>query len=93
MNLFFFRSDRAVIYPSGYAQIVGRIKEMVIRLEIARIAEHCLAIIANWAHVPETKCDTHTTCNCRGGENLYPREIEELLHTHPKIAEAQVKQK
>ncbi len=26
----------------------------------------------------------------RGGENLYPREIEEFLHTHPKIAEAQV---
>jgi fatty-acyl-CoA synthase len=26
----------------------------------------------------------------RGGENVYPREIEEFLHTHPDIAEAQV---
>jgi len=24
----------------------------------------------------------------RGGENIYPREIEEFLFTHPKIAEA-----
>ncbi|MEV2274502.1 AMP-binding protein [Nocardiopsis sp. NPDC049922] len=26
----------------------------------------------------------------RGGENVYPREIEELLHTHPDILDAQV---
>ena len=26
----------------------------------------------------------------RGGENIYPREIEEYLYTHPKIMEAQV---
>ncbi len=26
----------------------------------------------------------------RGGENVYPREIEEYLHQHPKITEAQV---
>jgi fatty-acyl-CoA synthase len=26
----------------------------------------------------------------RGGENIAPREIEELLHTHPKIREAYV---
>jgi len=26
----------------------------------------------------------------RGGENIYPREIEEFLYTHPSIAEAQV---
>lgn len=40
----------------GYGQIVGRIKDMIIR----------------------------------GGENIYPREIEELLHTHPGIQEAHV---
>ncbi|WP_231603385.1 AMP-binding protein [Bacillus sp. FJAT-27231] len=26
----------------------------------------------------------------RGGENIYPREIEEFLYTHPKILDAQV---
>jgi fatty-acyl-CoA synthase len=26
----------------------------------------------------------------RGGENVYPREIEEFLYTHPKISEVQV---
>jgi len=26
----------------------------------------------------------------RGGENIYPREIEEFLYTHPKIRDAQV---
>jgi fatty-acyl-CoA synthase len=26
----------------------------------------------------------------RGGENVYPREIEEILHTHPSVQEAQV---
>jgi len=26
----------------------------------------------------------------RGGENIYPREIEEFLYTHPDIADAQV---
>ncbi len=26
----------------------------------------------------------------RGGENIYPREIEEVLYTHPKIAEVQI---
>ena len=26
----------------------------------------------------------------RGGENVYPREIEDFLHTHPAIMEAQV---
>lgn len=26
----------------------------------------------------------------RGGENVYPREIEEFLYTHPKISDVQV---
>ncbi len=26
----------------------------------------------------------------RGGENVYPREVEEFLHTHPDIDDAQV---
>ena len=26
----------------------------------------------------------------RGGENVYPREVEEFLYAHPKVAEVQV---
>jgi len=48
--------DIAVMDQDGYAQITGRIKEMVIR----------------------------------GGENIYPREVEEFLYTHPDIVDAQV---
>lgn len=48
--------DLAVMDEEGYVQIVGRIKDMIIR----------------------------------GGENVYPREIEEFLYTHPDIQEVQV---
>ncbi|HEY2069749.1 MAG TPA: AMP-binding protein [Rhizomicrobium sp.] len=48
--------DLATIDAEGYANIVGRIKDMVIR----------------------------------GGENIYPREIEEFLYTHPKVLDVQV---
>ena len=48
--------DLAVMDDDGYVNIVGRIKDLVIR----------------------------------GGENIYPREIEEFLYTHPAIADAQV---
>jgi len=48
--------DLATIDEDGYCNIVGRIKDMVIR----------------------------------GGENVYPREIEEFLFRHPKIEAAQV---
>ncbi len=48
--------DLGVMDAEGYMQVVGRIKDMVIR----------------------------------GGENIYPREVEEYLYTHPKIAEVQV---
>ncbi|OAR22877.1 AMP-binding protein [Streptomyces sp. ERV7] len=48
--------DLAVLREDGYVQIVGRIKDMIIR----------------------------------GGENVYPREIEEFLYAHPKIADVQV---
>jgi fatty-acyl-CoA synthase len=48
--------DLAVMDASGYLNIVGRIKDMVIR----------------------------------GGENVYPREIEEFLYTHPAIEDVQV---
>jgi len=48
--------DLGTLDEEGYANIVGRIKDMVIR----------------------------------GGENIYPREIEEFLHSHPKIADVQV---
>ncbi|WP_338492447.1 AMP-binding protein [Streptomyces sp. SJL17-4] len=48
--------DLAVMRDDGYVQIVGRIKDMIIR----------------------------------GGENVYPREIEEFLYGYAKIADVQV---
>jgi fatty-acyl-CoA synthase len=48
--------DIASIDDAGYCQIVGRVKDMLIR----------------------------------GGENIYPREIEEFLYTHPKVEEVEV---
>ena len=48
--------DLATMDAEGYINIVGRIKDMIIR----------------------------------GGENVYPREIEEFLYTHPKISDVQV---
>ena len=48
--------DLATMDADGYLNIVGRIKDMVIR----------------------------------GGENIYPREIEEFLYAHPAIADVQV---
>ncbi|HMN73504.1 MAG TPA: AMP-binding protein, partial [Rhodoblastus sp.] len=48
--------DLATMDENGYCNIVGRIKDMVIR----------------------------------GGENVYPREIEEFLYRHPKIRDVQV---
>jgi fatty-acyl-CoA synthase len=48
--------DLATLDGDGYANIVGRIKDMVIR----------------------------------GGENVYPREVEEFLYQHPAVADVQV---
>ncbi|MFC1740851.1 AMP-binding protein [Pseudomonadota bacterium] len=48
--------DLGVMDENGYVQVVGRLKDMIIR----------------------------------GGENIYPREIEEFLFTHPKIQDAAV---
>ena len=48
--------DLAVMDEAGYLNIVGRIKDMVIR----------------------------------GGENIYPREVEEFLYGHPAIEDVQV---
>jgi fatty-acyl-CoA synthase len=48
--------DLATLDADGYANIVGRIKDMVIR----------------------------------GGENIYPREVEEFLYQHPAVGDVQV---
>jgi fatty-acyl-CoA synthase len=48
--------DLAVMDEAGYLNIVGRIKDLVIR----------------------------------GGENVYPREVEEFLYSHPAIEDVQV---
>ncbi|MBW2422869.1 MAG: AMP-binding protein [Deltaproteobacteria bacterium] len=48
--------DIAVLDEEGYCQIVGRLKDMLIR----------------------------------GGENIFPREIEEFLYQHPKIEQVEI---
>jgi fatty-acyl-CoA synthase len=48
--------DLATMDAAGYVNIVGRIKDLVIR----------------------------------GGENVYPREVEEFLYTHPDVADVSV---
>jgi fatty-acyl-CoA synthase len=48
--------DLATMDDAGYVNIVGRLKDMVIR----------------------------------GGENIYPREVEEFLYTNPAISDVQV---
>jgi fatty-acyl-CoA synthase len=48
--------DLATMDEDGYVNIVGRIKDMIIR----------------------------------GGENVYPREVEEFLYTHPDVSDVQV---
>ena len=48
--------DLATMDDEGYLNIVGRIKDLVIR----------------------------------GGENVYPREVEEFLYSHPQVADVQV---
>ncbi|TAJ98146.1 MAG: AMP-binding protein [Reyranella sp.] len=48
--------DLATMDEQGYVNIVGRLKDMIIR----------------------------------GGENVYPREIEEFLYRHPKVQDVQV---
>ncbi len=53
---FMHTGDLATMDAEGYVNIVGRIKDMVIR----------------------------------GGENLYPREIEEFLYRHPQVQDVQV---
>jgi len=50
-----YSGDIGIMDSEGYVQIVGRLKDMIIR----------------------------------GGENIYPREIEEFLYTHPGILDAQ----
>ena len=52
---FMHTGDLATIDAEGYCNIVGRLKDVVIR----------------------------------GGENIYPREVEEFLYTHPAIADVQ----
>ncbi len=57
-------------------------------------------IIDGWMHTGDLAClDDEGFCSivgrvkdmiCRGGENIYPREIEEYLFRHPEISEAQV---
>jgi fatty-acyl-CoA synthase len=48
--------DLATMDDDGYVNIVGRLKDMIIR----------------------------------GGENIYPREVEEFLYTHPAVSDVQV---
>ena len=57
---------------------------------------HKWTLAALWQHFAENGIDSKTVWDrikdmvIRGGENIYPREIEESLHKHPNIIEAQV---
>ena len=55
-DAFMHTGDLATMDEEGYVNIVGRMKDMVIR----------------------------------GGENIYPREVEEYLYRHPKVQDVQV---
>ena len=58
------------------------------------------SIVDGWMHTGDlANIDAEGYCDitgrvkdmiCRGGENVYPREIEDFLFTHPEIAQAQV---
>nr|CAH7713045.1 unnamed protein product [Callosobruchus chinensis] len=52
----FYTGDQFILCEDGYGNIVGRIKDMIIR----------------------------------GGENIYPKEIEDFLQTHPNVLEVHV---
>lgn len=53
-----------------------------------------------WMHTGDlARIDAEGYCNitgrvkdmiCRGGENIYPREVEEFLYTHPDVSQVQV---
>jgi fatty-acyl-CoA synthase len=55
---------------------------------------------AGWMHTGDlARIDDQGYCNitgrlkdmiCRGGENVYPREVEEFLYTHPEVSQVQV---
>jgi fatty-acyl-CoA synthase len=63
-------------------------------------ATHGMIDPAGWLHsgdlaVMDQRGYVHVTGRskdmvCRGGEKIFPREVEEFLFTHPKIAEAYV---
>lgn len=56
--------------------------------------------VDGWMHTGDlATIDAEGYCNitgrvkdmiCRGGENIYPREIEEFLYTHPCVSQVQV---
>lgn len=75
------KRDIAVIDENGYGQIVGRAKDMLIRG-----GNHLLSTISSFISV----FFFHCLLTFWIGENVYPREIEEILHTHPSVAEVHV---
>jgi len=85
------RGTPGELCTKGYSVMLGYWGEPAMTAEVLR---------DGWMHTGDlATLDTHGYCNIvgrikdmviRGGENIYPREIEEFLYRHPSVQDVQV---